>query len=112
MATLDFYHAFDTIDHEILLLKLKTLHCSPSVVSWFKSYSLNRQQYVLFNGISSDTLPVTHGTTEYFIMAPVLFLIYNNNFQTSLPESDTLAYADDLTLIASDGNANMVTQKL
>ena len=102
MATLDFSSAFDTNDHEILLMKLTNFHCSPFVVSWLRSYLLSRQQYVLRQGVSSDTLLVTHGTLESSIKAPVLFLIYINDLQTSLPEPDTFAYADDLTLIASD----------
>ena len=43
---------------------------------------------------------------------PVLFVIYVDDLLISLRELDTLAYADDLTLIASDGNADMATLKL
>ena len=67
---------------------------------------------MLYNGVSSGKLPVTHGTPEGSIVAPVLFLVYINDLLTSLSESDTLAYADDLTLIACDGNVNMAALKL
>ena len=61
---------------------------------------------VLYNSVSSDTLPATHETPEGSFMVPALFLIYINDL-TSLPEPNTLAYANDLTLIASDGTADM-----
>ena len=64
------------------------------------------------NGISSDTLLVIQGTPEGSIMAHALFLIYINDLQTSLPEPDTTACTDDLALIASNGNADMVALKL
>ena len=92
-------------------MKLTNLHCSPSVVSWFRLYLLNRQQYELYNSISLDKVSVIHGTPVASTIRPVLFLIYINDFLTSLPEPYTLAYANDLTLIASDGNADMATLK-
>ena len=66
---------------------------------------------MLYNGVSSDTLPATHETPEGSFMVPALFLIYINDL-TSLPEPDTLAYANELTLIASDGTADMAALKL
>ena len=44
-------------------------------------------------------------------MASVLFLFYIYDL-TSLPEPDTLAYANDMTLIASDGNLDIAALKL
>ena len=38
MILIDLQKAFDTIDHEILLQKLKAIRFSESTIKWFKSY--------------------------------------------------------------------------
>ena len=38
MILTDMQKAFDTIDHEILLQKLKVIRFSESTIKWFKSY--------------------------------------------------------------------------
>ena len=38
MALLDFQKAFDTVDHEILLMKLQSIGLNASSVQWFGSY--------------------------------------------------------------------------
>ena len=51
---IDLEKAFDTVNHEILLLKLD--HCGIRAVtySWFKSYLSDRKQYTSLNGMYSD----------------------------------------------------------
>ena len=39
---LDISKAFDTVNHNLLLLKLSHLGLSPSTIAWFKSYLSNR----------------------------------------------------------------------
>ena len=45
---LDLSKAFDTIDHTILINKLKNYGIQNTELEWFKSYLLHRQQYVEF----------------------------------------------------------------
>ena len=47
---LDLKKAFDTVDHNILLLKLKGLGLKESSVSWFRSYLSGRTQSTKCNG--------------------------------------------------------------
>ena len=43
---LDMSKAFDSINHSILLRKLKAIGLAPSAVSWFNSYLSQRSQVV------------------------------------------------------------------
>ena len=42
MILIDLQKAFDTIDHKILLKKMRYLGFSDSAINWFKSYLENR----------------------------------------------------------------------
>ena len=46
---LDLSKAFDSIHHETLLMKLRTLGVSDETLSWFASYLSDRQQRVRIN---------------------------------------------------------------
>ena len=43
MILIDLQKAFDTINHDILLNKMKFIGFSPEVIKWFKSYLSNRE---------------------------------------------------------------------
>ena len=51
----DLSKAFDTLDHSILLSKLKYYGFSEKVINWFTSYLLHRKQYNSFNNVDSSS---------------------------------------------------------
>ena len=53
---IDLRKAFDTVNHEILLNKLEHYGVRDSMLNWFKSYLIERKQYISFNGQSSELL--------------------------------------------------------
>ena len=58
---IDLQKAFDTVNHEILLEKLKHYGISGNTNSWFKSYLTDRKQYVSIDGIDYNISNTLHG---------------------------------------------------
>ena len=63
----DFRKAFDLVDHEILLRKLKCYKCNDSCLSWFESYLCHWKQRVSLNNNLSSTSEVIHGVRSFTI---------------------------------------------
>ena len=55
----DLCKAFATLDHSILLSKLKYYGITGSLYDFLSSYLISRSQYVEFSGHTSDTLPLS-----------------------------------------------------
>ena len=92
---LDMSKAFDKVRHNILLEKLNEIDIQGNLHSWFASYLLGRKQRVTIPGATSPTLPVTSGVPQGSVLGPILFLIYINNIQDTVSNSNIACFADD-----------------
>ena len=106
VATLDYSKAFDTLDHHILLKRLDALGMSNLALSWFKSYLEDHRHCVKYNGTLSDFEQVVYSIPQGSLLGPTLFVVYVNNLLRILPVSCITAYADDLTITASDSSTD------
>ena len=97
---LDLSEAFDTLDHYILLNKLKFYGLSNTPLKWFESYLHGRKQYADFDGIHSNTAYISTGVPQGSILGPLLFIIYMNDIHMASQNFNVILYADDTNLIS------------
>ena len=109
LVLLDLQKAFDTVDHAILLDKLKAMGVSDT--SWFSSYLLGRSQCVEVDGVRSSFREVTCGVPQGSILGPLLFLVYINDMHRSV-DCQLSLYADDSALIFSHSDPAIIAERL
>ena len=95
---LDLSKAFDTLNHHILLSKLKYYGIRSTALQWFKSYLTERQQFVEYQNVCSSTRELETGVPQGSVFGPLLFLIYVNDIHTVSNKLNFILYADDTTL--------------
>ena len=78
MVLLDLQKAFDTVDHDIILMKLELLGLSSDAIRWFRSYVSSRKQLVV-SGTFSSQANISCGVPQRSVLGPLLFLIYVND---------------------------------
>jgi uncharacterized protein YifN (PemK superfamily) len=98
---LDMSKAFDTIDHSILLYKLRYYGLSDNALKLVETYLCNRMQYVSMDNLNSSMLPISIGVPQGSILGPLFFIIYVNDLHSACDLFHPIIYADDSTLSAS-----------
>ena len=95
---IDLTKAFDTIDHRILIDKLKYYGFTDPAANLIGSYLTNRMQFVQLDDIQSDRRPISTGIPQGSILGPLLFIIYMNDITEASDLFDFILYADDTSL--------------
>ena len=71
---LDFARAFDSVNYDILLLKLRDMGISEILVNWILGYLSNRQMCTKFNNFISNVKPLVCGVPQGSVIGSILFL--------------------------------------
>jgi hypothetical protein len=96
---LDLAKAFDSVPHNLLLLKLKSYGIGGRLLLWFKVYLSNRRQRVVVEGNCSEYKRVLSGVPQGSILGPLLFVMYINDIVKEINNDSFLyLYADDSKL--------------
>ena len=111
MILTDLQRTVDTIDHEVLLQKLKVIKFSKSTIKWFKSYRSERTFLVNIENKLSGLGNIYCGVSHRSILGPLLFLIYVNDM-LQVGTSTLLLYTDNLVIMYQDKDIEQVEKKL
>ena len=98
---LDLKNVFVTMDHAILLAKLKLYGVSSQSLTWFRSYISDRKQQTFIDGAQSDFCNITCGIPQGSILGPILFTIYINNLPSCNLFSKPRLFLFDTTLTST-----------
>ena len=96
---LDLRKAFDTVDSQILLGKLKRYGVRNRAFQIIQSYLENRKQCVKVGERVSNYKDVRMGVPQGSILGPILFILYVNDLPKISPNITCLLYADDTAIL-------------
>ena len=108
MVGLDFSAAFDRVNHNALVYKLKLMGIGGSFINILSEFLLGRTQRVCVDGQFSSVRNVMSGVPQGSVLGPLLFIIYTSDMWLGL-ENKLIAYADDATLLAVIPSPNLRT---
>ena len=97
---LDLSKAFDTLNFDILLNKLKYYEVRGTTLALIESYLTNRYQYVQFENSDSELLEIVTGISRN-TLGPLFFSVFINDFVNSSNKFQFLMCADDTTIYFS-----------
>ena len=79
LVLLDLSVAFDTIDHDIFLGRLKSnIGLSDKSLGWFYSYLKDILQCIVIDGVISEPVNIKYGLPQGSVLGPIIFTIYTS----------------------------------
>ena len=109
---IDLQKAFDTVDHEILLKKLFLCGIRGTALSLFRSYLMDRQQFVSLGGVNSAGMVIRLGVPQGSVLGSLFCSIYINDLFNPILFSDVHHFADDTNLINISGSLKQLAKQM
>ena len=107
----DLQKAFDTVNHDILL-KLEHYGIRGNLSCWFKSFLMERKQYVATILGSSDFRNIHCSAPQRSVLGPFFFFSCINDLPSNCSNSNVCFFADDTTVFFSSRTSSDVQKCL
>ena len=105
---MDLSEAFDSLNHKLLIVKLKYHGLDQNAVQFFRSYLSNLHHSCKINNTLGDRRRIISVAPEGSILDPILFNIFLNGVFFFLKDANLGNYADDSTLDGYNKNLKIV----
>ena len=122
LLTLDIQKAFDSVDHDFLLLSLEMFGFGENFINWIKIILNGQESCVMNGGFSTGYFKLERGTRQGDPISAYLFLLVIEVFFTMIRENPAIkglnilgfeyklsAYADDATCILANEDSIVAT---
>ena len=80
--------AFDSLNHDILLGKLKLYGLGTDAIDWIKDYLGSRAQYVKIGNAKSRWRSLKYGVPQGSVLGPLLYSVYVNDMSEAVRKDD------------------------
>lgn len=97
----DLSKAFDTVDVNILAIKLESVGIRGVLLNWIRSYMSGRRLVVRVGDVQSDSGLVHLGVPQGSVLGPLLFVLYVNDLPRHIDGGMITMFADDTTIAVS-----------
>ena len=109
MASMDLSAAFDVVNVELLLSRLKIMGLPEDVINLLQSWLTNRICYVEVRNSCSQYYETYAGTVQGSVLGPVLFSLFVSPL---LEKEDIISYADDSYVVRGSRSKQTAIQRL
>ena len=109
---LDLKKAFDTVNHKILLDKMKHYGIKGTENNFFKSYLTGRKQSTIIGDINSSLQEILYGVPQGSVLGPLLFILYINDLHRVVKHCSIFHYADDTNLLLIDKSLKKIISRV
>jgi hypothetical protein len=99
LTCLDLSRAFDCVQFNILILKLRKLRLSSPFFCLLESYLSNRKQATKVNSSVSDLVNIRHGVPQGGVLSGFFFIFYVNSINRLELNSSLFLYCDDISVV-------------
>ena len=112
---LDFAKAFDKVDHNILLEKVKKHKIGGKIGLWISEFLRGRKFRVVANGCMSREEDVISGVPQGTVLAAILFVIMISDIDENVKKCIVRSFADDTRInkkISNDEDKELMQKDL
>jgi len=98
---LDISKAFDSLNHQLLLNKLRVYGVRGVALKLMESYFTNRFQCTVINNVCSEYRTISMGVPQGSILGPLMYVVFVNDIFNISHSVKCVLYADDTVIIVS-----------